>query len=244
MAAVKRKDRVPGAPVSTHRGYVDDSPWRMRFVAIHRQLRERITLLHYPPATRLDVDALAAEFGVSRTPIRTVLQQLEREGLAITRHGVGTTVTDIDHKHLRESTLLRMHLAGLIGLLEPRRPTDDLQKTLARLRQECSALPSEIAVEQFSRIDMRLHECICDLIGNDPLREIYDQLYFSCARMWFYFLPHMDWQTEVSALLRHIDMMLWAASRNDALAIGSIIRDAVFQGLYRLRVLISPGDSE
>ena len=106
----------------------DTSPWRLRFNTIHATLRERITLLTYPPGTRLDLDGLAEEFKVSRTPIRNVLQRLERDGLVLTRHGVGTTVTEVDLNHVREAMLLRMHLAEMIGNIQPRLPD---QETLA-----------------------------------------------------------------------------------------------------------------
>src|SRR3546814_17250695 len=61
---------------------------RVRSEAVHREIRERICLLGYPPGSRLSEDALALEFGVSRTPIRQVLHRLEFEGLVESRHGV------------------------------------------------------------------------------------------------------------------------------------------------------------
>ena len=68
----------------------------MRFEAIHAEIRERICLLHYPPGHTLRRAELAREFGISRTPIRRVLQRLEYEGLVESRHGIGTIVTLID----------------------------------------------------------------------------------------------------------------------------------------------------
>ena len=77
-------------PAAARPNLADSSPWRVRFRAIYEDLRKKIILLDFPPGTRLDVEALAREHDVSRTPIRTVIQRLESEGLAITRHGVGT----------------------------------------------------------------------------------------------------------------------------------------------------------
>lgn len=217
------------------RGPVPDaSPWRARFHRIYAQLRERIVLLHYPPGARLDVDALASGFGISRTPIRSVLQQLEREGLAITRHGVGTAVTEIDLPHLRESTELRMHLCELIGRLDPRPPAPGVLDTLDRLRQELEALPAELDFEGFARIDMRLHDCKCGLIGNQPLRRIYDELYYRSARMWFFFLPRMDWREEVTALGQDVRLVRGALARGDVAAMGYLTRNAISDGLFRV----------
>jgi DNA-binding GntR family transcriptional regulator len=213
----------------------DGSPWRVRFHAIYSQLRARIVLLQYPPGARLDVDALAHEFGVSRTPIRSVLQQLEREGLAITRHGVGTAVTELDFAHVREATLLRMHLCEIIGLLEPRAPDETVLSVLERLEQDCDRLlPGELDCPDFARIDMRLHDCKCGLIGNRPLRRIYDELYYRTARMWFYFLPRMGWREEVAALRDDIRMSRRALARGDVAAMGFMTRNAISESLFRV----------
>ena len=69
-----------------------------RHSRIYSTIRERISLLEYPPSTVIGENELAKEFGVSRTPIRSVLQRLNFEGLVDIRNGVGTVVTDIDLK--------------------------------------------------------------------------------------------------------------------------------------------------
>lgn len=221
----------------------DDSPWRVRFGIIYRKLRQRITLLHYPPGTRLNVDKLADEFNVSRTPIRTVLQRLEREGLAITRHGVGTAVTEIDFKHVREATLLRMHLAELIGTLDPKQPDEELLLSLEDLQRECGNLTDELDLEEFARIDMQLHDCKCSLIGNEALKRTYDELYYRTVRMWFFFLPRMDWATEFAALSEDVHMTARALHRGDVKAMALTTRNAISEGLFRLGDLIFEGES-
>jgi DNA-binding GntR family transcriptional regulator len=219
----------------------DASPWRARFDAIHHRLRQRIVLLHYPPGARLDVDALAREFGVSRTPVRSVLQQLEREGLAITRHGVGTAVTGIDFGQLREATLLRMHLCEVVGVLGPRAPDAAVLSTLERLEEDCGRLSSRLDCAGFAHIDMRLHDCKCGLIGNRPLRRIYDELYYRTARMWFFFLPRLDWREEVAALGEDIRLVRGALARGDVAAMGYLTRNAISNELFRVGDLFARG---
>ncbi|QPM91802.1 GntR family transcriptional regulator [Pseudooceanicola algae] len=58
-------------------------------------LRERICLFAGPGDMLLHEGQLAAEFGVSRTPIRQVLQMLAYESLVETRSGVGTIVSPL-----------------------------------------------------------------------------------------------------------------------------------------------------
>jgi DNA-binding GntR family transcriptional regulator len=222
--------------------YADTSPWRRRFNTTYKTIREQIILHKYPPGTRLNIDTLASEFSVSRTPIRTVLQRLENEGLAITRHGVGTTVTEIDFDRVRDAMLLRMHLAELIGTLNPQPPDDTTLELLGRLKRECS--PADVAPlpEKFARIDTQLHDCKCSLVGNELLRRTYDEMYYRTVRTWFYFLPRMDWAREYSLLSEDINMTTNALKRGDIAAVGFVTRNAISAGLYRLNDLIKEAE--
>jgi len=227
----------------TNGGPARPTPSRRRFHAIHTVLRERIALLSYPPGTRLDVDQLAGEFAVSRTPIRTVLQRLEYQGLVATRHGVGTTVTEVDFEHLREATEFRMRLAELIGDLQPLPPSPEAVARLAGARADCLAMLGHPDLEAFGRIDIRLHEAVCSVIGHSLLRQSYDELYYRTARMWVYFLPKLDWDEEVTHFLGDIDAVLRALQRGDPRAAGFEIRNAVSAALYRLGELIRAAES-
>lgn len=227
----------PGA-VTPHVDGQDDSPWRQRFETIYKALRQRIVLLEYPPGMRLDVAALADEFDVSRTPIRTVVQRLETEGLAITRHGVGTAVTDVDVGQVRDVWLFRIQLAELMGRLSPRPGRVAVVEQLGRLHVECTALSSASPTRAFARVDVKLHDFKCNLIGNAHLRRTYDEMYYRSVRAWFQFMPRLDFETEKEALLADISQTMNAVCRGDVAAVGFITRNAVSSGLYRLDTLI------
>jgi DNA-binding GntR family transcriptional regulator len=224
--------------VDGRRSDTDKSPWRVRFNTIYQALRERITLLKYPPGMRLDVDALAAEYGVSRTPIRNVLLRLEQEGLVATRHGVGTTVTEIDFRHLRDVVAFRVHLAELIGKLDPLPPGADTLREMDELTAACHQLVDAPDLERFAYIDIHVHDCISRLIGNQMLRRTYDELYFRNARMWFYFLPRLDVKAEIEVFLDDIRLTGKAMKRGDVEAVGYITRNAISAVLYRLDDLL------
>jgi DNA-binding GntR family transcriptional regulator len=46
-----------------------------------RELRDRILTWTLPPDTRLDLDRIAEEFGISRTPVHEALLELSFQGL-------------------------------------------------------------------------------------------------------------------------------------------------------------------
>ncbi len=222
----------------------DDSPWRQRFETIYKTLRQRIVLLDYPPGMRLDVSALAQEFEVSRTPIRTVVQRLETEGLAITRHGVGTAVTDVDVEHVRDVWQFRIQLAELMGRLHPKPGRVAVMEQLERLHAECNALNSSSPTRTFARVDVKLHDFKCNLIGNAHLRRTYDEMYYRSVRAWFQYLPRLDFAVEQASLLSDISQTMNALRRDDVVAVGFITRNAVSAGLYRLDALIQRGEGE
>jgi DNA-binding GntR family transcriptional regulator len=62
---------------------------------------------------RVDLDALAAELGVSRVPIREALAQLERDGIVSTPHHRGAFVAAFDAGTVREAFDLYALLSGL-----------------------------------------------------------------------------------------------------------------------------------
>jgi DNA-binding GntR family transcriptional regulator len=231
------------------RAELDNSPWRQRFMSIYSTLRERITMLKLVPGVRLDIDALANEFNVSRTPVRTVLQRLEHEGLAITRHGVGTMVTEIDIEHVRRTMQLRIHLAELIGTLSPNRPDEGIFDLLEGLRKECSTIsesssPEDPAPESFVSVDIRLHACKCQLIGNEVLRGIYDELYHRTKRLWFSLIPQMDQSVEFNMVVEDVNQTLSALRRGDVAAVGFITRNSISTGLFRLDALLQDIDTD
>ena len=225
------------------KGSTDRSPWRQRFMAIYGSLRERITLLQYPPGARLDIDELAKEFNVSRTPIRSVLQRLENEGLAITRHGVGTMVTEIDVDYVRRTMQLRIHLAELIGALTPNQPDTKLFDLLENLQRECKVAGKAPSAKTFTAIDMRLHACKCRLIGNEVLRSIYDELYHRTTRLWFYLMPHMDQRLEFGIVRDDVDQTLSALRRGDVAAVGFITRNYNSAALFRIDNILQTFDT-
>ncbi|MEM6487245.1 MAG: GntR family transcriptional regulator [Pseudomonadota bacterium] len=62
---------------------------------IRRRIRLKILLSEIPPGAVLDEEALAAEFGVSRTPIREICAHLVAEGTASYLRGRGACVPSV-----------------------------------------------------------------------------------------------------------------------------------------------------
>src|SRR3981189_68134 len=77
------------------------------------QLREAIILGELSAGTPLRLDELARSLGMSISPIREAVRQLEALGLAEYVPHHGATVMQLDVEELRELFSLRLPLAGL-----------------------------------------------------------------------------------------------------------------------------------
>ncbi|WP_420403454.1 GntR family transcriptional regulator [Nisaea sp.] len=219
------------------------TPSQRRFQVIYLTLRERITLLDYAPGTALDIDALAEEFGVSRTPMRSVLQQLAYHGLVVSRHGVRTAVAAVNFDTLREALQFRSRLAELIGVVTPKPPGAAAIDALREAERVCADLLDHPDYRSFGQVDVGIHEAICSLIGNRHLLQTYDDLYFRTVRAWFHFLPRLDWREEVELFQQDIAATRRAMEIGDVAAVGFVTRNAVSSVLIRLDALIRQTES-
>lgn len=182
---------------------------------IFETLRMRICLLDYAPEARLNERELAAEFGISRTPMRAVLQRLERDGLIESRHGQGTSVTSIDLKRMHDVYLVRMRLTEALADSEQLPLSDELEVQLADLVAACDMVGKSRDKREFAQINIRLNTILHGLVKNDVLREINEKLFFESARFWFLLLDELDFAEQVRALSDEISMIRRAIALRD-----------------------------
>lgn len=211
--------------------------------AIYEQLRERICLLQYPPGAVLSENTLAAEFGVSRTPVRSALQRLEFEGLVTSMPGVGTIVASVDLKFLKEVYTLRMKLAELVGDLARSRVPQTMVERLRELLNRCCEMAGQYDPEAIARLYNDFHDEMLNVIGNEPLRAISNQLYYQTARIWLEILPDLDWQKEVELTCQEIAEVIEALERDDMHAVARVRRDYMSSFLSRINSYLASADS-
>jgi len=209
---------------------------RNRFARMHDEIRTRICLLDYAPGMRLSEETLAAEFGVSRTPLRRVLGRLEDEGLLNSMHGVGTFVTDVDIAQLAQTYRLRLELAELLGTLDPVPPSIDLLEEFRTLSARSKALLANPDPRHFAQLNMDYFLTLLKLTANEPLRTISERLYFQTTRIWLksVFASRIDLHDEVVIFDREIDDILRAVEMNDLHAATLIQRAHISMSFVRM----------
>lgn len=207
-----------------------------RFHRIHRLLRDRICLLEYQPGERLGEEDLAAEFGTSRTPVRRVLGRLEAEGLIERRHGVGTIVTDVDRNMLNQVVQLRLEIASLMGRLAPMNCGQEQLECMGRFLADCRELMKTPDHARFARLQMDFDLELFSMIGNVPLREITERLYFQTTRIWIRSILELDdLDHEISELERKITDVKAALEVKDYIAVGDLYRSHITKSFVQLQ---------
>src|SRR5262245_22263850 len=87
-----------------------------------------------PEGQQLRQEALAADLGVSRIPVREALRQLEAEGFVAIESHRGAVVSKLSLDEIIELFELRIRLEGwLLALAIPEMGVDDLEKAGAAL---------------------------------------------------------------------------------------------------------------
>ncbi len=175
---------------------------------IYELLRERICLLDIEPGERLPEEALAAEFGVSRTPIRQVLDRLEFEHLVVQNPGAGSTAAPVDMKSIRDVWALRLKVAELVGDFVRLPASPAVIDEVVSIGRELTDVRRSRDLRALGALYNRYHAAVLKTFSNETLRWIHDLLYHQTARVWMQFLPELDLDAEIDLMAEEISQTL------------------------------------
>lgn len=91
---------------------------------IYTRLVQAIEARDLKPGDRLRETDLATRFGVSRTPIREALKQLEAQGLARHEPNRGMVIPTLDHDEINQLYMMREVLEGTAARFAAQHATD------------------------------------------------------------------------------------------------------------------------
>ena len=153
--------------------------------SIYNELKRRIILNVYAPGEIISENALAAEFNVSRTPVREALTSLQNEKWVMTIPKVGIQVSTIEVNELRNNFEVRKALETLVitTVIEKDIPKEVMEK-LEQLGEEFKTVDSSSfrAIE----LDVEYHETLWRLCNNAVLLRYLEELNYAEQRWWYY----------------------------------------------------------
>lgn len=143
---------------------------------VFKTIRQAILTGELKPGERLMEIHLAEKLGVSRTPVREAIRQLELEGLVIMVPRKGAQVASITEKSMTDVLELRLALDKLAVELACKRITEE-QK--AELKDKLEAFEKAVETKdagEIAKADVAYHDMIFDATGNLRLGQMVNNL--------------------------------------------------------------------
>jgi DNA-binding GntR family transcriptional regulator len=132
---------------------------------VYLALRQRIVDMDLPPGARIVELDIAAEHGLSRTPVHEAVQRLAEEGLIDIQQRVGTFVARIPINELEEAMLVRTALElTVVERAVTRAGPQDIARLRAILEQQRASMQAKDA-DAFHRGDEAFHAALAEIAG-------------------------------------------------------------------------------
>jgi len=148
-------------------------------------LQERIIDGTMPPGSKVDIEAICADLGISRTPVREAILQLEGLGLVERQPYRGAIVVGVDLERYEEVTALRVQVEGMAAGLGAARISDaDIDEMRSILDQiESRGTDADFALGTFNELNHRFHAILTRASGAPMLIRIVEMLSAEADRM-------------------------------------------------------------
>ncbi|MEQ6916645.1 GntR family transcriptional regulator [Halomonas aquatica] len=124
------------------------------------------------PGTKLDAQAMAERFGVSRTPIRETFGHLAAMGLVIHRPNRGVIVATLSPAALSDLYEAMAELEAALARLAALRMNSDQRQALLELHQESVHLVRTGTADDYARYNQRFHALIFEGAQSGQLQQL------------------------------------------------------------------------
>jgi len=140
---------------------------------VYQNLREQILAGCYKRGEALIEAQIAQEMGVSRTPIREALCQLELDGLVMTTPNKSVLVQGFDDQDILDLYEVRGHMETLAAARAAKHMTDEQRQALqAAYSQEVENTRASDDTDLLQSLDNQFHDLIFQGSGSKILQKI------------------------------------------------------------------------
>lgn len=140
---------------------------------------DRVMDWYYPPGTKIVEQNISEEFGVSRTPVREVLQQLAVLRLVKFHPNKGAEVVGLTCDDIEEMYEIRQALELLA--VDSAVSNVKLQE-LSEIKSRVESLSMNSKLEDIAIVDRDIHAYIAKCSGKPRLQEMLEQLFLLIIR--------------------------------------------------------------
>ena len=137
-------------------------PFQTKQEWLYSELKSAIEHCEIPPGERLILDELAAEYHVSRVPVREALLQLQAEGLVQMTPHVGAVVAPITQASAQDYFAISREWQVLAVRAAATRMNEEEKNGLEAIVVEMEGIASSGDTLEYSRANRRFHDYIKD----------------------------------------------------------------------------------
>lgn len=207
-------------------------------IDIYNQLHQRILFIEYEPGQILKEQTLAKEFGVSRTPLRTVLFRLEWEHLIKILPRTGIQVTELELNRIMNVYQARLELEEVVGRLAAKGFGPHHFEKIDEYLKDCDRLFNQKDPKALASIDFSIKALFLEAAGNPFLTEMSDRLYALTFRLWYFNMINMnteEWNYETASVKKELAEMSALLVKKNPVNVGRARKKYLLEHLERIR---------
>jgi len=163
---------------------------------VYERLKSWIIFTELQPGALLNERELAIKFGISRTPLREILQRLSYQHLIIIKPRSGIFVAPVDYFNLKSTFEVRAPVEAKAASLAARRARTSDIESLEKIINLSYKAQKTGNFNRLIQLDQSFHETLGDISKNPVLRKMLEDLHNVCLRFWYLsidLIPH-DYQ--------------------------------------------------
>lgn len=142
----------------------------------YQAIKEMISNHRFQPGTRLNVESLAKEMGVSRTPVWEAVGRLEQEGLIENIPNRGVFMVELTPEQALQLYEVRELLEGMAARLAASNISSAGIKRMERCLENQERVVMEGDLVGYSQLDFEFHAVVYEACGNPYLQELLETI--------------------------------------------------------------------
>lgn len=150
---------------------------------VFNKIREDILSGKYSQSEELKETSIGTELGVSRTPVREALRQLELEGLVTIIPNKGAYVNGISEKDIHDIYIIRSYLEGLCARWACEHITQEQIDELEEIVYLSEFHAKKEHHEQIVELDNKFHQLIYDASDSKILNHVLSDFHHYVQRI-------------------------------------------------------------
>ncbi|MDD5177569.1 MAG: GntR family transcriptional regulator [Sterolibacterium sp.] len=145
------------------------------YLQVAERLRTRIFAHELPPGSWIDEQALAQEYGISRTPLREALKVLASENLVMLKPRRGCYVTELSEQDLDEIFPVMALLEGRCAAAAAQKANEADLSGLVDIHKQLEEHARNGDADRFFDANQHFHTRLQELAGNRWLSQLIDE---------------------------------------------------------------------